>query len=127
MSKLREPCFAVAAASEGSSGATGPAAGPPAARGGCFYRAALAAAALAAAVVVYFFLVGLGDGSVSSFNAGLWLGVLVGVAGVLVAGTWLRARGHTAAALAVLGILVVPGLLYALFLLLILLTNPRWN
>ena len=127
MSKLRVQCFAVAAASEGGSGATEPTAGPPAARGGCFYRAVLAAAALAASVVVFFFLVGLGDGSVSSFNAGLWLGVLVGVAGVLVAGTRLRARGHTAAAIAVFGILVVPGLLYALFLLLILLTNPRWN
>lgn len=110
-------------AAQESSAATG----PPAARGGCFYRAALAVAGLVAAVLVFFFLVGLGDGSVSSFNAGLWLGVLAGVAAVLFAGTRLRARGHTAAAIAVLGILALPGLLYALFLLLILLTNPRWN
>lgn len=99
----------------------------PAARGGCLYRGALAIAGLVAAVVVGFFLVGLGDGSVSSFNAGLWLGLLALTAGVLLGGTFLRARGRTAAAVAVLAILAVPGLLYGLFLLLILVTQPRWN
>lgn len=99
----------------------------PAARGGCLYRGALAVAGLVAAVVGFFFLVGLADGSVSSFNAGLWLGLLALTAGVLLAGTFLRTRGHTAAAVAVLAILAVPGLLYGLFLLLILVTQPRWN
>jgi len=99
----------------------------PAARGGCLYRGALAVAGLVAAVVVYFFLVGLADGSVSSFNAGLWLGLLALVAGALLGGTLLRARGHTGAAVAVLAILAVPGLLYGLFLLLLLVTQPRWN
>lgn len=83
--------------------------------------------ALVALVVVYFFLIGLADGSVSSFNMELWLGLLAATAAVLFGGWMLQANGKRGAAIAVLLILFVPGLLYLLFILLVVITQPRWN
>jgi hypothetical protein len=83
--------------------------------------------ALIALVIVYFFVIGLADGSVSSFNMGLWLGLLALTAAVLAGGWMLSARGRRAAAIAVLMILFVPGLLYALFVLLVVITQPNWH
>ena len=83
--------------------------------------------ALLACIPAYFFLVGLKDGSVSSFNISLWLAVLLVVAGVLVGGLLFRSRGHSTAALLVLAILAVPGALGALFFLWTMISNPRWN
>jgi 8-oxo-dGTP diphosphatase len=58
--------------------------------------------AIVAAVVVVFFFWGLADGSVSSFNITLWLGMLAGVAAV-VGGSWmLHQAGQTAFASIVL-------------------------
>lgn len=91
------------------------------------YRVTFFVAAVVAAIAVIFFVIGLGDGSVSSFNMTLWLGLLAGVAAVLVAGYALRARNRTGLAIAVLCILAVPGVLYGLFIVLVLVTNPRWN
>ncbi len=34
-------------------------------------------------VALYFFFIGLSDGSVSSFNGGLWMGMLLGLAVIL--------------------------------------------
>ena len=39
--------------------------------------------ALIAAIFLFFFFWGLADGSVSSFNIVLWLGILAGLAGIL--------------------------------------------
>lgn len=83
--------------------------------------------ALTAAVVLYFFFIGLADGSVSSFNMGLWTAILAGLAAVLGGGYALRAAGWTRLANLVLLVLAVPALLYALFILLVVTTNPRWN
>lgn len=83
--------------------------------------------ALVALVVVAFFLIGLGDGSVSSFNAGIWTLLLLVVAGVIGGSLWLRSAGQRRFAHAVLLILALPGLLYALFLLMVLILHPRWN
>lgn len=99
----------------------------PAAGATFVYRVVLLLAGIVAAVVVGFFLVGLGDGSVSSFNLGLWLGLLTLTAAVVVGGRSLRARGHTRAAIALLGVLALPGLLYGLFVLLIVFSGARWN
>jgi uncharacterized membrane protein YhaH (DUF805 family) len=82
---------------------------------------------LVALVFVYFFLIGLGDGSVSSYNMALWLGILAALAAVLVAGNRLHAAGRPGPALAVLAVVAVPGLLYVLFFGLVLVTQPRWN
>lgn len=80
-----------------------------------------------ALVALYFFFIGLGDGSVSSFNMGIWLIVLGGLAVILVGSLWLKGMGKLLLAKGLLGILAVPGLLYVLFMLLVIVSNPRWN
>jgi hypothetical protein len=91
------------------------------------FRLLLAWDGLIGLVLLYFFAVGLADGSVSAFNLGLWLGMLAAVAGIL-GGAWaLHRAGKRRTALALLWLLAAPGLAYALFIGLILVTNPRWN
>jgi hypothetical protein len=80
-----------------------------------------------ALVVAYFFVIGLLDGSVSSFNITLWLALISGVAVVLFGGWWLRAVGRPRAANGVLALLAVPGFLFGLFVLLLIIAQPRWN
>jgi len=82
---------------------------------------------LVALVVLYFFVIGLADGSVSSFNISLWLGLLAAVAATVGGGWLLYANGRRGAAVAALSILAVPGVLYGLFVLLIVIAQPRWN
>ena len=57
----------------------------------------------------------------------MWLALLGGVAAVLVGGWTLNAAGQRGAACGVLAILAVPGLLSALFVLAVLILQPRWN
>jgi hypothetical protein len=90
-------------------------------------RTILAFDTLVALVIAYFFVIGLADGSVSSFNMGLWLGLLALTAAVLVGGWMLSARGKRAVAIVLLMVLFVPGFLYALFLLLVVITQPNWH
>jgi hypothetical protein len=92
-----------------------------------FFRTLLAVDLVVAAVTVYFFLAGLADGSVSSFNGGLWAVTLAGVAAVPAGGWILHASGYRRTALALLAVLAVPGLLGGLFLLLLIVAQPRWN
>jgi nitrogen fixation-related uncharacterized protein len=91
------------------------------------FRTFLAVALAVGAVCVYFFLWGLADGSVSSFNGGLWAILLAGVTAVPAGGCLLHANGHHRTALALLAVLAVPGLLAGLFLLLLIVLQPRWN
>jgi hypothetical protein len=90
-------------------------------------RILLAIDLLVALVVLYFFVIGLADGSVSSFNMNLWLGLLAVVAGSIGGGWLLDANGRRGAAIAVLLILALPGILYGLFVLLVIIAQPRWN
>ena len=83
--------------------------------------------ALVAAIVIYFFFAGLAAGTVSSFNGGLWAIILLGVATVLIGSKALRMAGKVRLSIALLLCLAVPGFLAALFLVLVLTTNPRWN
>ena len=83
--------------------------------------------AVIAAVAVYFFLVGVADGSVSSFNITLWGGILLALAGVVGGSLWLKGRGRRGVAVALLWVLAAPGVLAGLFLLIVLVSNPRWN
>jgi hypothetical protein len=83
--------------------------------------------ALVALVVLYFFIVGLVDGSVSSFNGGLWAMVLLALAAFLGGGLLLRSAGHPVIAAVLLAIMAVPSLLTGLFFLLMILLKPRWN
>lgn len=91
------------------------------------YRGLLACASLVAAVAALFFVIGLGDGSVSSFNLGLWLLLLAALAAVLWGGRALWARGRRGWAVAVLALVAVPGIVAALLMLLLVAAPPRWN
>ena len=82
---------------------------------------------ITAAVFVYFFFVGLADGSVSAFNIVLWLVTLGGIAAITGGGWTLNRGGRRRAANAVLAILAVPAFGFGLFMLMLILTNPRWN
>ncbi|MEO8350606.1 MAG: osmoprotectant transporter permease [Chthoniobacteraceae bacterium] len=83
--------------------------------------------ALIALVFATFFVIGIGDGSVSSFNIGLWLGILAALAGVLLGSKALRAKKHSVGAICVLLVLGIPGALGVLFFLVVLIAQPRWN
>jgi hypothetical protein len=78
-------------------------------------------------VAVYFFLAGLADGSVSSFNAGLWILILLGTLGVTGGSLILKKIGKPGLGALLALVLALPGLLAMLFMLLILITHPRWN
>ncbi|GAB3794875.1 hypothetical protein GCM10028819_09910 [Spirosoma humi] len=77
--------------------------------------------AFVALVCIYFFVIGLGDGTVSSFNIALWLVILSGLAAVLLGGYWLFLHQYTVMAKLLLAILAVPSLLYGLVMGLVLL------
>jgi len=83
--------------------------------------------AIVAALVVFFFLVGIADGSVSSFNAHLWALMLAGVGGVVLGSLQLRARGRLQMATKLLWLLAAPGLGIGFFFLVLIVTHPRWN
>lgn len=92
-----------------------------------FIRLLFAIDAIAAAVLVYFFAVGLGDGSVSSFNIVLWLGTLIALAVILGGGYALNASGRRRSATALLLVLAIPAALFGLFALSMIALQPRWN
>lgn len=83
--------------------------------------------ALIALSVLIFFFWGLADGTVSAFNIGLWLAMLGGVAAMLGGGIALRTYGQRALGNLLLAVLAAPGLLYFLFLLLILVLQPDFR
>ena len=91
------------------------------------FRILFAIDAVIAAVILYFFFVGLGDGSVSSFNMGLWLAILGGVAAILFGAWMLNGKGQRAAANVILLLLALPGGLYGFFILLVLILQPNWR
>ena len=91
------------------------------------FRVLLGLDLLAAAVLLYFFFIGLADGSVSSFNIELWLGLLVAMAIVLGSAVLLRRTARPRLANAVLAVPAVPTLLYGLFLLLVIFSGESWN
>lgn len=91
------------------------------------YRTLLGLATLPALVAVWFFLEGLGDGTVSGFNLGLWMGLLAAAFGMPALGYALQAQGHGRAAKLVLSAVAVPVVCAGLLLILLILNPPRWN
>jgi hypothetical protein len=83
--------------------------------------------AIEAAIVVGFFVIGLGDGSVSSFNGGLWAIVLLVLAAILGGSLALRAAGQKILAIILLLVLLLPSILYGLFVLTFMVGHPRFN
>jgi hypothetical protein len=83
--------------------------------------------AVVAAIALFFFFWGLADGTVSSFNAGIWA-MLLGSLAIVVGGSlWLKVTGRRALGIALALVLAVPGLLVGLFFLALIIANPRWN
>lgn len=83
--------------------------------------------ALIALIALYFFFVGLVDGWVSSFNIGIWSLVLIGLAVVVFGSLWLKSIDQLGMAKGLLSLLAIPGILYALFVLMLIIGKPRWN
>ena len=83
--------------------------------------------AIIALVVFYFFFVGLGDGSITSQNMALWLVLIAGVAVVVAGGWWLYSVHRYLPAKTLLWVLALPGLVFVLFMLVVLIGKPRWN
>ena len=83
--------------------------------------------ALVAAIALFFFLWGLADGTVSSFNAGIWTPLLAGLALVVGGSLWLKHTGRRGLGIALALVLAVPGFLVGLFFLALIEAHPRWN
>lgn len=83
--------------------------------------------AVVTCIVLYFFFIGLKDGSVSSFNSMLWLGLLLALAAVMLGSLLLKSWGKLMAAKALLSLLAVPALLFGLFMLVVILSGEKWN
>jgi hypothetical protein len=91
------------------------------------YRILLTVDAIVAAALLYFFFAGLEDGSVSSFNIPLWLGLLGGAAAIIVGAYVLKSKGRLLPANLLLLIPAFPGFMFGLFILAAILLHPRWN
>jgi len=83
--------------------------------------------ALVTVVVLYFFFEGLGDGTVSNFNIGLWFVILVVLAGILGGSVWLRTRKQFVLSKALLFILALPSMLYLMFIAILILSGAKWQ
>lgn len=87
----------------------------------------LTADAIALLIAVYFFFEGIGDGSISASNIGLWLVLLGGLFATIGVGYALRMRGQITKANLVLALVGVPTILAGLFVLIVFVSQPRWN
>lgn len=83
--------------------------------------------AIVALVLLYFFFIGLADGSVSSFNMGLWLLLLFVSIGVLVGSFYLKSKEKLVIAKILLGIEAVPAFFFFMFFLILILSKPNWQ
>jgi hypothetical protein len=82
---------------------------------------------VAALVALAFFVIGIDDGTVSSFNMMLWIALLAGLAVIVFGSNALQARGQRGLAFILAAVLAVPVLLACLFFALLLVSGVRWN
>jgi hypothetical protein len=82
---------------------------------------------MVALVFLAFFLIGIADGSVSSFNIVLWLGTLALLTALVLAGHALAHRGGPVLATVLAAVPAIPALLYALLIAVAVMTGARWN
>jgi len=83
--------------------------------------------ALIGTIAVVFFLLGLANGTVASFNIGIWIAILAALAVILAGSLGLKTAGHPGFGMVLLLVLAIPGLLYGVFLLLVSVSNTSWN
>lgn len=91
------------------------------------FKIAFAIDAIISVVACYFFFIGLGDGSVSSYNIGLWLLVLAALGIILFGSIWLNNHQHPALALALVCVLAIPAFFYLIYMMIALFGGGRWN
>ena len=89
------------------------------------FRIAWAIDIMVALVLVFFFVIGVADGSVSSFNIVLWIATLAGIAGIVVGANALARRGNTVLGTLVAAVPALPALLYGLFVLVAVVSGAR--
>jgi hypothetical protein len=82
---------------------------------------------VAALIALAFFVIGIDDGTVSSFNMMLWIALLAGLAVIVFGSNALQARGQRGLAFILAAVLAVPLLLACLFFALLLVSGVRWN
>jgi hypothetical protein len=90
------------------------------------YRTLLGIDIAAAAVALFFFLWGLTDGT-ALYAPGLWLLLLGGIAAIIGGGIALARAGRTLVASLLLAVLAVPAAGYVVFIVMLLVLEPRWN
>jgi hypothetical protein len=83
--------------------------------------------AVIAVVALYFFFSLAAHCRVGSFNIQPWLIIIAVLAAVVVGSVWLRSAGQRVVAIALLLLLAIPGALYVLFFLLILIIHPNFH
>jgi hypothetical protein len=83
--------------------------------------------AVIAAVALYFFFSLAAGGRVGSFNILPWLAILAGLAAVVGGSVWLRSAGQHAIAIVLLLLLAIPGVLFVLFFLLLVILHPNFH
>jgi len=81
---------------------------------------------IAAIAVYFFFSLAAGD-RIRSFNLLPWLLILAALAAIVVGSIWLRSIGQRALAIVLLLLLAIPGVLFALFFLILLLSHPDFH
>ena len=91
------------------------------------YYCLLGIDALVAAILLFFFADGIGDGTVSSYNAGIWIAILAGLAVVIGGGFSLRRGGNPVTANVLLAVLAIPAVLFGLLMGFLFLSDARWN
>jgi len=82
---------------------------------------------VAALTALAFFVIGIDDGTVSSFNIMLWLALLAGLAAIVFGSNALQVRGQRGLAFILAAVPGVPVLLGCLFFALLLASGVRWN
>src|SRR5205814_2391520 len=83
-------------------------------------------AVIAAVALYFFFSLAAGD-RIRSFNILPWLLILAALAAVVGGSIWLRSIGQRALAIVLFLLLAIPGALFALFFLVLLLTHPNFH
>jgi hypothetical protein len=83
--------------------------------------------AVTGAIILCFLFWGLADGSVSSFNILIWIAILAALAAVVAGSLLLKAIGSPGLGMMLLLVLAVPAVLYALFLLVSIISGSQWN
>ena len=78
-------------------------------------------------IVLYFFVVGIGDNTINSWNAGIWMLLLGIIAVVMLGSIWLRTHHYNIPANLLLLVMLIPALLFLAYILIASLGGGRWN